>query len=517
MSSRGDLAQHYLGWAFYSKESWDFPLGRIESIYYPLGTTVSNTDSTPLFAIFFKLFNFFLPQNFQYIGLSMFLSYLLLSYYSIRIFKLYKITGILLLLSAILLTFNPVFLFRGGGHDSLCAQWLLVASIYYYLIKTNKNNVIRINIYQIIILNLSIMIHPYLTFMVLLFNLILPIKNYFFDKTLTIKQLIVLPIASIFSLSVTCFLIGIIDLKHKTSSSAWGYGHFSLNLNALYNPLQYSSILKGININEGQYEGYLYLGLGMISLVLISIGIGIAYLCKSKIIFSKYYVYILLFIASFAYVLLAITNIIVFNQKFFQVNLPLKILDSLGTFRASGRLGWIFYYVIIIFSLIYFNKIEKITKKGKAVVLSFLVILQLYDIKPLLFESNIKEIPMGDYHTYLTENKWNKILFNFKVIQTYPIFTQSLLKENDFSELSYLALKNNVKISSFYVARDARGRDKRKVIEEFNKNIEEKTLNYEYVYITTKENLSFFSDIIKDENISCEEIDNYYLIYKKIK
>lgn len=51
----GDLTQHYLGWIFYRRSDWHFPLGLIDNILGNIKISVMYTDSLPLFAIFFKL------------------------------------------------------------------------------------------------------------------------------------------------------------------------------------------------------------------------------------------------------------------------------------------------------------------------------------------------------------------------------------------------------------------------------------------------------------------------------
>ncbi len=65
----GDPSQHYLGWEFYRRSDWFFPLGLTDQLAYPLKTSVIYTDSIPLFAVFFKLFRHILPAQFQYFGI----------------------------------------------------------------------------------------------------------------------------------------------------------------------------------------------------------------------------------------------------------------------------------------------------------------------------------------------------------------------------------------------------------------------------------------------------------------
>jgi len=71
----GDIKQHYLGWEFFRREDWSFPLGAIHQLAYPYGVSVTYTDSIPLMAIPFKLFSSVLPEHFQYLGIWGLLSY----------------------------------------------------------------------------------------------------------------------------------------------------------------------------------------------------------------------------------------------------------------------------------------------------------------------------------------------------------------------------------------------------------------------------------------------------------
>jgi hypothetical protein len=65
----GDLSQHYLGWEFFRKCEWIFPIGMTNKLAYPTETSVIFTDSIPVFAVIFKLFRSILPDRFQYFGI----------------------------------------------------------------------------------------------------------------------------------------------------------------------------------------------------------------------------------------------------------------------------------------------------------------------------------------------------------------------------------------------------------------------------------------------------------------
>lgn len=64
-----DLMQHYLGWEFFRKSDWMFPIGLTDQLSYPSGTSVIFTDSIPIFAVLFKLFSPIMSEKFQYFGI----------------------------------------------------------------------------------------------------------------------------------------------------------------------------------------------------------------------------------------------------------------------------------------------------------------------------------------------------------------------------------------------------------------------------------------------------------------
>ena len=131
-----DWGQHYLGWQFFKEEPWQFPLGHISKLYYPVGTNVGFTDSIPLLAIFFKIFASILPDDFQYFGLWLFACHLLAAYYTILICRLFNVNTLFTLFAVMFIAANPVLVYR-NMHPALCAHWMLLASIYYYFLASS--------------------------------------------------------------------------------------------------------------------------------------------------------------------------------------------------------------------------------------------------------------------------------------------------------------------------------------------------------------------------------------------
>ena len=57
------------GWNFFRIDEWRFPILSNPNLGIYLNNNLIYSDSIPLFALFFKIFNFILPDNFQYFSL----------------------------------------------------------------------------------------------------------------------------------------------------------------------------------------------------------------------------------------------------------------------------------------------------------------------------------------------------------------------------------------------------------------------------------------------------------------
>ena len=55
-----------VGWYFFKNDVWRFPVGNNPNYGDELGLSIVFSDSIIILALFFKLFKFFIPENFQY-------------------------------------------------------------------------------------------------------------------------------------------------------------------------------------------------------------------------------------------------------------------------------------------------------------------------------------------------------------------------------------------------------------------------------------------------------------------
>lgn len=515
MSAYHDWGTHYLGWAFYKDEPWTFPIGKIQNYNFPIGTNIGFTDSIPLMALILKPFAFLLPDDFQYFGIWLFICFFITGIYSFKIFELFKVNRLLSFLAVILIMANPVLIFR-GFHPALCSQWLIIASIYYHLKTSDFQSARKNNIAQIIILVLSALISPYFTAMVFGFNIILPLKNFFIDKSIKLKYLIIYPIASIFSVLIVWYILGMIGIGEDTNlASVESFNLFSFNLNSFFNSYgHYSEFFPDLQRTDPrQYEGFAYLGLGMMVLIFSSL-IALVFFKRDLISKSikKYYLLILL---CFGLFLFAVTNELTYGTETI-VKFPLpKILETLGfVFRASGRFIWPIYYLIFIFSLLIFMKV-KLNNNLKIGLLAAISVLQIYDIQSLIMS---RDLPSGSYKTRLSDEKWISVMKNFDDIIIYPPFSYnySMTYPMDYQDVCYLSLKAGKPISNGYVAR-TNAHDAENFRTDLLQKLNLGEVDENRLFITTPDYIGDFDILLKKDLVNIQYLNNFVFLYSNKK
>ena len=520
LSVRHDWGTHYLGWAFYKNEPWHFPLGKVKGYNYPVGTNVGFTDSIPLFAIFFKLFAPRLSEDFQYFGIWLFLCHLLAAYFTILLFRLFKVNAVITLLAVIFVSANPVLVYR-GLHPALCGQWLLLAGIYFYFLNPVNAKPYKILLYQFIILMLSSLINPYLCWMVLGFSFATPVKLCFFDKVITWKYLLGYLLFSLFFLGLVWYITGMVELgKKEDFNIAGAYGLYSLNLNSLVNPAGYSAILPQLKqVSWHQYEGFMYLGAGMLILLfLLLFYYGVIFINRRdekrktlKNNFTGYKGLIPLLVLTALYAIFSITLVFTFNDKvLFRIPAPAFFVRLEEIFRASARFFWMPYYLIVLFTLIGIAK-SAIKPLIASIIIIAALVIQLYDIKPLLTS---RRLLYGTYTPPMDNQSWIRVMSQFDEILFFPAFESPRIRSMDYQDFSYLALKAGKPVNLAYVAR-ADSRAMQAFSDSLTAIVETGKLSPKALYITSAANLEHFSLVFQSDAARLNTLDGCYYIFSK--
>lgn len=377
----GDLKQHYVGWEFYRTTAWTFPIGTISELAYPYGVPVTYTDSIPLLAIPFKLIAGILPEHFQYFGLWGLLCYILQAGFAALIVSRWTKNIFIILLSSVIFILAPVMMMRTFTHTALASQWIILAAIWFCLSWRTFDSVKRQAIGWTILLVIATLVHPYFLPMIGLFfatSLILTHKNW---KSTLMKA----SIPFVATLSVF-WIIGGFAIKGVAGG---GLGTYALNLNSLINPFGWSSFIMTLPTNSaGTFENLNYLGFGVILLLPLALYLVIQHIWPSLSVkrIKEYFdikkiLIVLLFVGA---IIFALSPQLQLGPKvLLDVPLPDFIEKIWSTFRATGRIFWPIYYLIIfgiLAAIIYFTR----KRKSQYWLVGFLVIfvtIQCFDIR----------------------------------------------------------------------------------------------------------------------------------------
>ena len=168
--SSGDLSMYQIGWKYFRNDIWRFPLGLNPNFGIYAGGSIVFSDTIPIFAIFFKIFDSYLPSAFQYFSIWILLCIYLQLFFSFKI--IFKLTDDLFysLIGSLFFCFATIFINRSAVHLSLTAQWLILFGFYIEILDTKYKSILRG--FAIV---LSCTIHFYFTIILTIFNFIIHI------------------------------------------------------------------------------------------------------------------------------------------------------------------------------------------------------------------------------------------------------------------------------------------------------------------------------------------------------
>ena len=486
----GDPSQHYLGWEFFRRSDWYFPLGLTDQLAYPLKPSVIYTDSIPIFAVFFKLFRSILPQQFQYFGIWGLLCFVLQGYYAAKILGERSSSKTVILAGSIFFIVSPVMVFRMYYHTALAAHWLILLAIYFYSKHEKEYRDIFNPVMEWGILGILIgSIHLYFVPMcgAILLGYILcsiwkerKIRIRFFYPGISFSV----------GLFLTVYLLGGFSSGADTGTN--NLGLFSFNLNAFLNPMSYSTLLKNTSLwdwpfyTQGQYEGFSYLGMGIILLCVCGIVLMIRNIFRRR----KPSVYqVMTVLMSIGLIVLAASPTITWNDKLLlQLPYSSTIYKYWGIFGSCGRMAWPVVYFLMVFGITSIGNMKWKRKEIAGVVLILACMVQVVDLSGQLYKRHENYSEKVVYQSPLTGTVWDDIITSGEY--KHVVWVTHNVDHNDVIQVAIYAMRNDMTMGNFYFAR---GIDKRDIIEEQLQNTAE-----DCVYVFLKSDDTFEYEIYEN-------------------
>lgn len=374
--SEGDLRQHYLGWvALRQAETLGNPLGTSPLLAYPFGAPISSTDSNPLVSLILWPFSDFLPEDFQFIGPWYLLSLTLSLAFATALMRhagFDRITGVLL---AAVLAFQPILFWR-YGHDTLTAQWLILAAVYVSVVVDRP---VRAAIYHGILLLLAISIHPYLFIMlnfIVGFDLLARMTRANGIRFGVIERVGLLFAAVVAGSLFAGAKLGVFSLQTASQNEI---GVHSADPLGFFNPFDASRILPQLPAGDGQYEGFAYLGLGG----LVFFALLLVMTIRGNIRLANWQRLLPLFAGALVAFLFALSPIVTtLGQPVFTLELgdDSIVREVFSKLRSSGRFVWITIYVMVLTGILCLPRDRAWRMRGLA---GLVIALQFWDLAPL--------------------------------------------------------------------------------------------------------------------------------------
>lgn len=383
-----DVQQHYAGWLLFRNSHWTFPLGLADTLAAPDGTVISYTDSIPWASIFFKLLRGVLPATFQWFG-----------WYVLGCFALQGAAGALLTLRRGSLPFAalggalfaclPTLWERAFRHTALASHWLYLFALYAYLEYRQRlgQGRARYPWAFAVLAFAAVGIHPYFLPLVMICVLLAAADCLRLTRRVPQAAAVLgLPLAAALAGGLLCGALG-----SGVSSSRDGYGAYSMNLNAVFNPSSrggyaWSRLLPALPQQPAQYDGFNYLGLGVLLLAAAALVWAALHRAGAGGWWRRNGP---LFAACVFLTLFAVSNGVYWGNTGFTVPLPGWLISLCGIFRASGRMFYLVGACILLFGL--YTLADAARRPGMAcLLLAAVLAVQVWDLSAVAAEKRAR-------------------------------------------------------------------------------------------------------------------------------
>lgn len=492
--NHGDPLQAWLGWNFFRYSPWTFPLGLNPDYGLELNNAIIYTDSIPIFAFFFKLFSFILPEIFQYSGIWLLICFMLQSWLGWKLTRLYSESYLICFAGATLFTFSPAMLWSLQCHFTLVGHFLILAAIYLCLDHEKFYPHCGKWLFTLVVCALT---HAYI--LVLCASLwVADMADRKKNREISSKHLCFECSIIFLAVAFCCWQAGYFA---NSPGEQGGFGFYKMNVLGMFDSNGWSYILDDLYTKKG--EGFNYLGSGALLLLVWTVPLILAGKINIKKIMKKRWPFytMLLFLAIFSF-----SNMINIGPYEFNFAKP-KIIESiLENFRTSMRMFWPIYYMFILFGI---YAIIKNYKKNTAIILLFTAIsLQIIDTG--IIWRNFKQINnsyISNAQSRLTSEFWDKAGKNIKKIKIFPVVNAPA----GWDSIGSYCAKNNIATDFVYLSR----MDTKKM-NEINRNtqkiIENKNFSKDTMYIINKEMYHRLKNMTLPNDVLLTKENGFYII-----
>ena len=467
----GDSAQHYLGWAFFRDTPLlQWPIGANPKLGLDFASSIVFTDSIPLAAFVFKPLNVVLPETFQYLGVWIWLCFVLQAYFGVRLLARRVADRSLCGLGAALIVLAPVLGFRlvhqGYGHIALVSHFVILAALDLYL--DERGSVRK----WAILICCALLIQAYFVPMVIaiwiasMVSRRLAIRDTARQVAIVLGSLGIVAVVSGFASLGGRLFVGDSSVTPEDFPYRFRWQPMALVDSATDFSTGWSHVMADQLELFGDVEGFTYLGSGFLLVVLpavvLSMGrkrsgivsardvvvvLGIvaacAFVVPSRIFSTGIAVMLFVVVAVIAgrsirerrhrallvaAVLLGVYSMTmrpgVGRRTFFEYDLVPVLEQFTQTFRTHARSSWVLYYVVLLALVVLVA--TRLPRRLAIGVLALAIVVSVVDSNPAMSQVRHRFTSQPVWVNQLDDPMWDEVVQGRDSIITYPPLNNDL-------------------------------------------------------------------------------------------
>lgn len=455
-SQLGDPAKGEIGWFYYARDAWRFPLLDIGNTHYPEGSSIVLADSLPLFAVPAKLaWRAFWPAGSDppiYTGAWVALCLVLQAVAASRLLRALGIDAWMPHLAGVVLLGWMPILFLRFGQAALMANFLILFALEGY-VRAKRDRLTRAQwIAQCSLPAFGLLVTPYLAVMAGAV-VAATILDAWRERRIDARGMAA-RFGAILTSSVAVMAVG--GFFTATRSQFGDYGLYSMNLLSPWVPFPETASGRWLGTTmpvidgSNQWEGGAWPGLGAMLLL-------VAALPALRNLAANLRRHAVLVAVLAAITAFAVSHRIgIGAREVLTIPLPEAVLAAFSQLRGSGRFFWVVLYAAIGAAIAAVCARHGPRRAGA--LLAAAAVLQVADARPM--QAGVRAASASAAPSTIDVPAWTRLVAAHARIFQFPSFECGGLfghgvPGNKFRgvEIDWIAARANVPTNSAYLAR----------------------------------------------------------------
>lgn len=465
---QGDVADAQIGWFYYARDVWQFPLFYVGDYHQPEGSYVTLSDSLPLLAFAFKgLYKVAHAPGSNppiYAGIWCAICFLLQVIAASRLlFSLGVRNPLQHIAGLVLFCYVPILFFR-FGQFGLLGHFFVLLSLDGY-VRVTRTPALSLNWWLFCSLPVvALLLHPYIAAMSAIFLVATAIES-FRSKMIDGKGLL-LRFGGV-AVSAICLMLLGGGYMTAAGQNFADYGLYSFNLASPFVPFSNSLLGRIFGTNTPsisgiyQWEGGCYLGAGILWLCIACVPFAHDWSARLR----KHRALVVLLALTAIY---AISNRVgLGSHELLTIPLPAKVVSFLSIFRGSGRFVWVIVYALTAFLVA--TVVRGYSPRAAIAVLAGAAALQFADVAPMQWD--VRAATTQSPQPTINVPMWSDLLKKHSKVFEFPSFECGGIYNADIPggrwralEIDWLVAKAGLPNNSAYLTRYTKDCDRERAL-----------------------------------------------------